>query len=96
MDPSRDGQVILAGDPKQLGPVVLSRLAKDLGQSMLARFISYSLYQRNCNIFPEYNGYNSKLITHLIQNYRSLPEIVDNFSSLFYSSLLEATVSNIY
>lgn len=89
---------MLAGDPKQLGPVVMSLLAKEsgLGQSMLARFINYPSYQKNPPIFPEYNGYNPKVITHLILNYRSLPEIVHNYSKLFYNSLLVATVSNKY
>lgn len=96
MDPYKDGQVILAGDPKQLGPVVMSLLAKKsgLGQSMLNRFINYPSYLRDPNIFPEYNGYNPKVITHLVNNYRSLPEIVNLFSTLFYKSLLVATVSN--
>lgn len=96
MDPYRDGQVILAGDPKQLGPVVMSMLSKNsgLGQSMLSRFINYPSYQKDLNIFPEYNGYNPKVITHLINNYRSLPEIVKLFSGLFYETLLKATVSN--
>lgn len=97
MDPRRDGQVILAGDPKQLGPVVLSLLAKHhggLGLSMLSRFINYPSYLRDIDSFPEYNGYNPKLITHLIQNYRSLPEIMLNFNKLFYKSLLVPTVSN--
>lgn len=95
LDPLRDGQVILAGDPKQLGPVVMSLLARNagLGQSMLARFINYPPYQRNSVIFPEHNGYNPKVITHLTRNYRSLPEIVHIYSKLFYHSLLIATVS---
>lgn len=95
MDPNQDGQLILAGDPQQLGPVVLSRLAKTsgLGQSMLARFIHYPSYQRLPDIFPESNGYNPKVLTHLIHNYRSLPEIVDVYNPMFYSSLLCATVS---
>lgn len=96
MDPYKDGQVILAGDPKQLGPVVMSMLSKHsgLGQSMLSRFINYPSYQRDLIIFPDYNGYNPKVITHLINNYRSLPEIVKLFSNLFYKTLLKATVSN--
>lgn len=96
MDPNRDGQVILAGDPKQLGPILMSNLAKKsgLGQSMLSRFISNPLYERYLNIFPDHNGYNPKVITHLIYNYRSLPEIVNLFSNLFYKSFLVATVSN--
>lgn len=95
MDLTRDGQVVLAGDPKQLGPVVLSTLSRTygLGQSMLSRFINYPSYERNPTMFLEHNGYNPKVITHLIQNYRSLPEIVNCYSKLFYNSLLVATVS---
>lgn len=86
----------MAGDPNQLGPVIFSTLAKTngLGQSMLSRFINRSLYQKDLRLFPENYGYNPKIITHLIKNYRSLPEIVHSFSELFYNSLLEPTVSN--
>ncbi|XP_050442332.1 probable RNA helicase armi [Adelges cooleyi] len=93
LDPFRDGQVVLAGDPKQLGPVVMSTLAKNsgLGQSMLARFIHYPSYSRDPDLFPDNNGYNPRVITHLIRNYRSLPEIVDVYNKMFYDSLLVAT-----
>lgn len=86
----------MAGDPNQLGPDVFSTLAKSygLGQSMLARFIDHALYRKNLRLFPENYGFNPKIITHLKKNYRSLPEIVHNFSELFYDSLLETTVSN--
>lgn len=96
MDPYQGGQLILAGDPQQLGPVVISKLAYSygLGQSMLARFINYPSYLRDPELFKEFNGFNPKVITHLIKNYRSLPEIVHNFSKLFYKSLLVATVSS--
>ncbi|VVC38267.1 Hypothetical protein CINCED_3A020873 [Cinara cedri] len=93
LDPRQNGQVVLAGDPKQLGPVVLSKLVNEagLGQSMLARLVNYPLYLRDPTAFEEFNGFNPKVITHLIQNYRSLPEIVNNFSNLFYNKLLVAT-----
>ncbi|XP_025191199.1 probable RNA helicase armi [Melanaphis sacchari] len=94
LDPYRDGQVVLAGDPKQLGPVVLSNLASQsgLGLSMLSRFINYPSYLRDTNNFPEHNGYNPKLITCLIQNYRALPEILLNYNTFFYESLLVPTI----
>lgn len=87
---------MLAGDPKQLGPVLMSNIAKysGLGQSMLLRFINYPSYLRDPEMFPEHNGYNPKVITHLVKNYRSVPEILHNYSKLFYKSLLVATVSN--
>lgn len=96
MDPYRGGQLVLAGDPQQLGPVVMSISANitGLGQSLLARLINYPSYMRDPVVFQEYNGFNPKVITHLIRNYRSLPEIVNCFSKLFYNSLLVATVSS--
>lgn len=95
LNPRQGGQLVLAGDPKQLGPVVFSLLAKHngLGQSMLARIINYPPYIRDPNLFSEYNGFNPRVITHLIINYRSLPEIVHNFNKFFYDSLLISTVS---
>lgn len=96
LDPLRGGQVVLAGDPKQLGPSVFSLIAQSngLAQSMLARFIQYPSYKRDTLLFPKHNGYNPKVITHLVKNYRSLPEIVHTFGKLFYDSLLESTVSS--
>lgn len=94
----KGNQVILAGDPKQLQPVVISKLAKENGlkKSMLDRFINSSqLYKRDRQSFPQENGFNPKLITHLIRNYRSLPEIVNVFSSMFYDGIVKATVSDI-
>lgn len=90
----RNGQIVLAGDPKQLGPFVMSKFseANGLQQSMLLRFINCPPYKRDSSIFLEHNGYNPKIITHLTQNYRSLPEIVHTYSTLFYESLLKATV----
>lgn len=96
---NKDNQVIFAGDPKQLKPVVISLSAKEngLGKSMLDRFINSSiLYKRDYYSFPKENGFNPKLITHLVENYRSLPEIVEIFSSLFYDNIVKATVSYVY
>lgn len=41
MDPNRDEQFVLAGDPKQLEPIITSTLAKvsGLGHSLLCRLI---------------------------------------------------------
>lgn len=95
MNSKTDGQIVLAGDPKQLEPVVLSKLAQayGLGQSMLSRLIDHKPYKQNLLDFPKFNGYNPKVVTYLIQNYRSLPEIVHTFSTLFYNSVLMSTVS---
>ncbi|XP_026673868.1 probable RNA helicase armi [Ceratina calcarata] len=87
------GQVILAGDPLQLGPVVQSKLANyfGLGESFLSRLLRHFHYQRDSNSFE--TQYNPKLVTRLIFNYRSLPEILELSSSLFYDSELKAQVS---
>lgn len=92
----KGNQVIFAGDPKQLQPVVKSKIAREngLGQSMLVRFIDeFKMYKRDIQSFPKENGFNPKVITYLVRNYRSLPEIVKVFSSLFYENIVKATVS---
>nr|XP_012147148.1 PREDICTED: probable RNA helicase armi isoform X1 [Megachile rotundata] len=87
------GQVILAGDPLQLGPVVQSRLAKNFGldESFLTRLLRHFPYQRDPNGFE--SQYDPRLVTKLVINYRSLPEILELSSSLFYDSELIAQVS---
>lgn len=52
IDP-KNGQVILAGDPKQLGPVVFSASAKNrnLGKSLLGRILDLPLYLENVQVF---------------------------------------------
>ncbi|XP_029010608.1 RNA helicase Mov10l1 [Betta splendens] len=80
----RDGQIVLAGDPCQLGPVVKSKLANafGLGVSLLERLMSNSLYSRQ-----EW-GYNPKLVTKLIYNYRSHEALLTLPSKLFYQGEL--------
>ncbi|CAK9800689.1 RNA helicase Mov10l1 [Anthophora plagiata] len=87
------GQVVLAGDPLQLGPVVQSRVAKNFGldQSFLSRLLRHFPYQKDPNSFE--TQYDSRLVTKLVMNYRSLPEILELASSLFYDSELVAQVS---
>ncbi|EZA47489.1 hypothetical protein DMN91_005067 [Ooceraea biroi] len=87
------GQVILAGDPMQLGPVVQSKLAQHfgLGESYLSRLLHQFPYQRDLEGFEA--GYDSRLVTKLIINYRSLPEILDLPNSLFYESELQSHIS---
>lgn len=87
------GQVILAGDPMQLGPVVNSRLASHfgLGESFLSRLLHQFPYQRDYEGFER--GYDPRLVTKLVINYRSLPEILELPNSLFYDSKLVAQLS---
>ncbi|XP_034251738.1 probable RNA helicase armi [Thrips palmi] len=88
------GQIVLAGDPLQLGPVVPSSLAADFGlsKSLLARLISRFPYVRDSSGFPDTGGYDPRLVTRLSVNYRSLPDILELPSSLFYDSDLEPWV----
>lgn len=89
------GQAILAGDPNQLGPVVQSNTASSLGlgKSLLARMLPRFPYQRDITGFPDSGGYDPRLVTRLTANYRSLPDILELPSSLFYDGDLDAMVS---
>ncbi|XP_012537922.1 probable RNA helicase armi [Monomorium pharaonis] len=91
---SDHGQVILAGDPMQLGPVVISKLALNLGfgESFLSRLLQQFPYQRDPEGFE--TGYDPRLVTKLIINYRSLPEILDVPNRLFYESELQPQISS--
>ncbi|KAK3769722.1 hypothetical protein RRG08_004971 [Elysia crispata] len=86
-----DGQIILAGDPKQLGPVIASPFAKMYGleMSLLERLMSRDLYQRDEEKFGLDGGFNPTLVTMLVNNYRSHPAILDLPSRLFYYSQLQ-------
>jgi len=88
------GQVILAGDPLQLGPVIFSPLASRLGlaESFLSRLLQCFPYQQDQQGFPHTGGYNPRLITRLVLNYRSMPEILHLPSLLFYNSYLQPQV----
>ncbi|XP_042352397.1 RNA helicase Mov10l1 isoform X2 [Plectropomus leopardus] len=80
----RDGQIVLAGDPCQLGPIVKSKLAAafGLGVSLLERLMANPLYCRHDW------GYNPKLVTKLIYNYRSHEALITLPSKLFYKNEL--------
>lgn len=88
------GQVILAGDPMQLGPVVQCKYATHfgLGESFLSRLLQRFPYQRDPQGFE--TGYDPRLITKLLINYRSLPEILKLPNSLFYDSELIPELSS--
>ncbi|XP_057692780.1 RNA helicase Mov10l1 isoform X1 [Corythoichthys intestinalis] len=75
-----DGQIVLAGDPCQLGPIVKSKIASTfgLGLSLMERLMANPLYARH------QWGYNPKLVTKLIYNYRSHEALLSLPSKLFY------------
>ncbi|XP_077373490.1 RNA helicase Mov10l1 isoform X3 [Festucalex cinctus] len=76
----RDGQIVLAGDPCQLGPIVKSKIASAFGLdlSLLERLMANPLYAKHDW------GYNPKLVTKLIYNYRSHESLITLPSKLFY------------
>ena len=83
------GQLVLAGDPMQLGPIVTSELCKTLqmDRSYLERLIqtspAYSL-KHNSNTYPPH------LVTFLVNNYRSHPDILKLPNEMFYRNQLIA------
>ncbi|XP_014205092.1 probable RNA helicase armi [Copidosoma floridanum] len=81
-------QVVLAGDPKQLGPVNQSRLAGYFGlnDSFLVRLLQQFPYQKDPEGFEA--GFDPRLITKLLINYRSLPDLLALPNKLFYDSEL--------
>eukprot|EP00026_Physarum_polycephalum_P000193 Phypoly_transcript_00193.p1 GENE.Phypoly_transcript_00193~~Phypoly_transcript_00193.p1 ORF type:complete len:940 (+),score=127.19 Phypoly_transcript_00193:1526-4345(+) len=84
--------VVLAGDPKQLGPVIRSPYAildgQGLARSLLERLISLHPYRRDVINFAPYGNYNIRLITKLVNNYRSHPDILTIPNQLFYDKEL--------
>lgn len=88
------GQVVLAGDPMQLGPIVQSQLGSffGLGVSFLSRLLQQFPYQRDPDGFE--TCYDPRLVTKLVMNYRSLPEILHLPNMLFYESELQPQLSS--
>ena len=83
-----EGQLVLAGDPQQLGPVLRSSLAIEHGLqvSLLERLMKREVYQRHDNL-----PYDSRVVTKLLNNYRSHPRILDLPNRLFYDGELIAS-----
>lgn len=86
------------GDPMQLGPVVCSKYATEFGlyESFMERLLSRFPYIRDLESFPKTGGYDPRLVTKLVYNYRSLPGVLELPNSLFYFSELKPTVCRIY
>lgn len=88
-----NGQVILAGDPKQLGPVLISQIAKQFGfqESFLERLSQHEYYMPYYG--PDANEFDGRFVTKLKKNYRSLPSILKIYNEISYKGELEAEVS---
>ncbi|KAL9887935.1 putative RNA helicase armi [Glossina fuscipes fuscipes] len=82
------GQVIRAGDPHQFQPVVINKYARGRGlsTSFLERILSRAPYLRNVDSFPLTCGFDPRLVTNLLYNYRALPSIVNVYNGLFYNA----------
>ncbi len=92
-----DSQVILAGDPKQLGPVNQSIYAEHFGlnESFLERLLRQFPYQKDPIGFV--TGYDPRLVTKLLKNYRSLEDLLDLPNKLFYErELISMVRKNLY
>ncbi|KAI4471093.1 dna2/nam7 helicase family [Holotrichia oblita] len=91
------GQCILAGDPMQLGPVVCSKYATEFGlcESFMERLLNRFPYIRDVESFTKTGGYDPKLVTKLVYNYRSLPGVLELPNSMFYFSELKPTMREI-
>jgi cold shock CspA family protein/DNA polymerase III delta prime subunit len=92
---SDNGQLIIAGDPKQLGPVVRSKIAASVGLeiSFLERLAGLpgSPYEKNPDMYKDIRThYNDNFITKLTKCYRCHPDILKIPNDFFYDGELEA------
>ncbi|KAK9872976.1 hypothetical protein WA026_020324 [Henosepilachna vigintioctopunctata] len=92
----QSGQAILAGDPMQLGPVILSKIADDCGlqESFVERLLNRFPYVTDPVGFPDTCGYDPRLVTKLLCNYRSMPSLLKLTSCLFYKGDLIPMISD--
>uniref|UniRef100_A0A671YUB4 RNA helicase n=1 Tax=Sparus aurata TaxID=8175 RepID=A0A671YUB4_SPAAU len=85
---AREGQLVLAGDPKQLGPILRSPLAVKygLGLSLLERLMRDNpLYQKS----TDSGHFDTRFVTKLLRNYRSHAAILKIPNELFYENELQ-------
>lgn len=78
--------IIIAGDHKQLGPVLKSKRAEQLGLgvSLMERLIERPCYK----VDPDTGEYDRTIQTRLRYNFRSHPEILMLYNSLYYDHTL--------
>lgn len=86
--PRLNAKILLAGDTKQLKVTARSRLAERIGyeKSWLEELCQKNIYSKNKNT----GKFNDMLITELVKNYRSHPEILRISNELFYKNSIEA------
>ena len=77
-------QLVLAGDPKQLGPITTSSVCEKFGLSIsyMERLTERSVYKRR----EDADGglYPKQLLTKLVRNYRTHPDILKLPNEMFY------------
>ena len=81
-------RLILSGDHKQLGPVLQSGQAASMGlqRSLMERLMN----QNTCYALDENGNYDHTLQSRLRRNFRSHPEIVRLYNTLYYNKELIA------
>ncbi|XP_008278315.1 putative helicase mov-10-B.1 [Stegastes partitus] len=85
---AENGQLVLAGDPKQLGPILRSPFAiqHGLGLSLLERLMKQNaLYQKT----TDSGHFDTRFVTKLLRNYRSHAAILKIPNELFYENELQ-------
>uniref|UniRef100_A0A7N8XQX8 RNA helicase n=1 Tax=Mastacembelus armatus TaxID=205130 RepID=A0A7N8XQX8_9TELE len=84
----KNGQLVLAGDPKQLGPILRSPFAlqHELGLSLLERLMNHNTLYQKC---LDSGHFDTRFVTKLLQNYRSHPAILKVPNELFYENELQ-------
>lgn len=87
----KGGQLVLAGDPKQLGPVLHSPLARqfNLDESLMERLMRTLEPYKRFSKPKDGQYYDVRVLTKLVKNYRSHPEILIVPNKLFYDGELE-------
>nr|CAH7724744.1 unnamed protein product [Callosobruchus chinensis] len=78
---------IRIGDPMQLGPVILSKISSQFGleESYLERIINRFPYIKDTQSFPDTCGYDPRLATKLLYNYRAIDEESSDEATLLES-----------
>ncbi|XP_049544779.1 putative helicase MOV-10 isoform X2 [Anopheles darlingi] len=84
--------IVLAGDPKQLGPVTFCSFLKETPHdvSLLDRLMKMPLYARDPN---NNKAYNDRMVTKLLDNYRSHHKLIAFSNREFYEGELRAKAS---
>lgn len=83
------GHLVFVGDEKQLGPVVMFKplVTWNYGVSLFERLQTFPIYNRT------HAEHDQRLCIQLVNNYRSVPKLLDVYNRIFYDETLKAMVS---